>query len=155
MLLPFFNWIQELPMIASMQQSVWLQPTFNVMHLLAVAVFAGAVLIVDLRLMGAGLTAQPLGQVAGDARPWLRGSFLAVFLTGLPQFATLAIRNYYNDFFWYKMTALGLAIVYTFTIRQRLTSSESLSDGQGKLAGLVSVALWTAVIIPARLIGLS
>ncbi len=156
MLLPFFTWLQELPLIASMQQSIWVQPTTNVLHLLSVAVFAGAVLIVDLRLMGRGMTGQPLAQVAGDAKPWLVGSFVAVFLSGLPQFATLAIRNYYNDFFWFKMTALLLAIIYTFAIRPRFTSpSARLSAGQGMVAGLVSMVLWLAVIVPARLIGLS
>lgn len=153
MLLPFFNWLQELPMIAAMQQSVWVQPTTNVMHLLSVAVFAGAVLLVDLRMMGTGITEQPLSQVASDAKPWLVGSFLAVFLTGLPQFATLAIRNYYNDFFWYKMTALLLAIIYTFLVRPRFTGGAEAPNG--KVLGVVSIVLWLSVIIPARLIGLS
>ncbi len=157
MLLPFFEWMQELSVVAAMQQTAWAQPTTNVLHLLAVAVFAGAVAIVDVRLLGGGLTKQPLSQVAGDARPWLIGSFLALLLTGLPQLATLAIRNYYNFFFWYKMIALVLAVIFTLTVRQWVSDADegSVSPVLAKLVGAISVVLWLSVIIPARFIGLS
>jgi hypothetical protein len=157
MLLPFFEWMQNATFSTTIQESWWMGAAVNIAHLLALVVFAGGVLVVDLRLLGVGLTQQSVKQVAEDARPWLVGGLLGLFLTGLPQLFSLAIRNYYNFFFWFKMTVLLLAVIYTFTIRQRVVAADEgrVQPIQLKLVGLISIALWLAVVIPARMIGLS
>lgn len=157
MLLPFFTWMQNLPLSTAVQSSVWMAAVVNIAHLISLAFFAGAVLIVDLRLLGTGAREQPIAQLAGDARPWQFWGLLALFFTGLPQLASLAIRNYYNFSFWFKMTALLLAVIYMFTIRRSVVFADpaSVSPAKAKLVGLVSIVLWMCVVIPARLIGLT
>ena len=59
MMLPFFQWMQDLEISGVMRNSPWIGPGVNILHLLALTVFAGALLMVDLRLLGAGLTRQP------------------------------------------------------------------------------------------------
>ena len=59
--------------------------------------------------------------------------------------------------FWFKMSCLALAILFTFTIKRHVTMRDDsrirpLSD---KLIGLVSVLLWTGVGIGGRWIGFS
>ena len=52
----------------------WFGAMINVMHICSPwSSSAGGLLIVDLRLMGGGLTKDPLAQVAQEARPWLMG----------------------------------------------------------------------------------
>ncbi len=157
MLLPFFNWMQNLPLSTLIQSSAWMAAVVNILHLISLSFFAGAVLIVDLRLLGTGARNQPVAQLAGDARPWQLGGLLALFLTGLPQLASLAIRNYYNFSFWFKMTALLLAVIYMFTIRRKVVFADpgTVSPAQAKLVGFVSIVLWACVVIPARMIGLT
>jgi putative copper export protein len=157
MLLPIFEAMQNSAFTTTVQNTWWAGATFNVVHLLALAVFAGALLLVDLRLLGAGLRQQPVTRLAAEARPWLLVGLAGLFITGAPQMITLAVRNYYNFFFWVKMAVLVFALIYTFTIRQSVVSSEEAGSGslQGKLVGALSIVLWLVVTATGRLIGLT
>ncbi len=67
-----------------------------------------------------------------------------------------AIKEYYAPLFWFKMEVMIVAIIFNFTVRHKLTMGDEARLGRvwGKVVGLVSMALWSAVAIPARLIGL-
>ena len=78
------------------------------------------------------------------------------FLTGVPQLISNALREYYSIFFWFKMVVMVVALVFTFTIRRRVTLAPAGQFGAAtrKLVGVLSIVLWASVAIPARLIGL-
>jgi hypothetical protein len=156
-MLPFFEWMQNLPASAAVQQSAWMQAALNILHVLSLIVFAGAALLVDLRLLGLGLREQPVQQVAQDARPWLLGGLAGLFLSGLPQMGALAVRNYYNWFFWFKMSVLLVAIVFTFTIRNRIVLAERPRVGPFwlKSVAVFSIVIWLIVTVSGRMIGLT
>ena len=84
-------------------------------------------------------------------------TFFALFLTGIPQLTVYAMKQYYSPFFWFKMEVLIFAVIYTMTVRQWVTRADEARIGPfwGKLVALVSLALWVAVIVPARYIGLT
>jgi hypothetical protein len=114
-------------------------------------------MIVNMRLLGVGVTDQPLSQVSAEARPWMVGGFTGLFLTGAVQLASLAERNYYNWNFWFKMTVLFFTLIYTLTIWRRSIRSDAImaQPAKAKLVGLVSFLMWMSVVIPGRLIGLT
>ena len=155
-LLPFFEWMEGIWLSQTFQGTVWLSPIVQCVHLVALAVFAGAVLIVDVRLLGRGMTQTPLAQVARDAQPWLVGAFLVLLITGIPQLTSTSIKQYYSPFFWWKMEAMLLALIFTFTLRRRVTLTDEARLGPfwPKVVGVFSIALWCSVAIGARLIGL-
>ena len=155
-MLPFFEWMQGLRLSAFFLESVWPTPIVQCIHLMALVVFAGAVLVVDLRLLGRGLTEIPLPQLARDAEPWFVGAFVVLAVTGIPQLSSTALKQYYSPFFWWKMGALLLAVILTVTVRRRisLTDEAQLGPVWPKIVALVSIALWTSVTIGARFIGL-
>ena len=72
MLLPFFEWLDTLAIGDWISESAYAAPYINVGHLLALVVVIGSVLVVDLRLLGHGMSNQPLAKVARNALPWLR-----------------------------------------------------------------------------------
>lgn len=156
MLLPFFQWMEQLPFSVAIRESVWIGAVINVIHLLILVVLSGAVLIVDLRLLGRGTRHQPLAQVAREAQPWLIGALLGMAITGVPQVLSTAMKQYYSPFFWFKMECLLVTLIFTFTLRRQITLADEARIGPvwGKLVGLVSIGLWSGVAIPARLIGL-
>jgi hypothetical protein len=131
-------------------------PLINVMHILALVVLFGSLLIVDLRLLGGGMTQQPVASVARAARPWLIGALICMLITGFPQILSLPIRQYYSPFFWLKMRLLLVALIFTFTLRHKVTVADPARVGPvwGKVVGLTSIALWTLVAVEGRLIGL-
>lgn len=157
MLLPYFERIEALPIGEAIRNSLWLFPFVEAFHLVALAVIGGAVLLVDFRLLGLGLKRQPVAELARDAQPWLIGSLLFMIASGVPLFMSEAIKCYYSFAFWVKMSALALAIIYTFTIRRRITMAEEarFSPAVYRAAGAVSILLWATVGWGGRWIGFS
>ena len=153
-LLTLFQWLDGLPFNQVLHQSDWASPVNNLLHLLSLVVFAGALVIVDLRLLGHGLTQEPVAQVARSAQPWLIGGFLGLLLTGIPALTATAMMQYYNSVFWWKMDVLLAGLVFTFTVRRRVALADEGRVGHWPrvVVGLVSMGLWAGVAVSARLI---
>jgi hypothetical protein len=152
----FFNAIEHGTLGTAVRDSIWAFAAIEAVHLLALAVIGGAVLVVDLRLMGWGLKRQPVSQVARDAQPWLIGSLLTMLATGFVLMASLAASKYYVNFaFQLKMVFLLLAIVFTFTVRRNLVFRDDsrINPIVAKIVAIVSVLLWSGVGIMGRGIG--
>jgi hypothetical protein len=157
MLESWFQWLGALPVSQAISASAWIYPFVQAIHLLFLALFAGALLVVDLRLLGFGMRAQALSKVARDARPWLIVGFLGLVVTGIPQLMQNAMREYYSEYFWLKMRVMPAALVFTFVIRHKITMADEARIGPlwGKAVAITSMLLWFGgVTIPARLIGL-
>ena len=104
---------------------MWLFALTEAVHLLALAVVGCAVLIVDMRILGLGLTRQPVAQVAKEIRPWLIVSLAGMAATGFVMFMSLAASKYYlHAAFWTKMWLLGAALTLTFTVRQWIVAGD-------------------------------
>lgn len=157
MLLPYFQAIENGPIGAAIRDSTWLFPFVEAFHLVALAVIGGAVLLVDLRLLGLGLKRQPVAVLARDAQPFLIGSLLFMIGSGVPLFMSEAIKCYYSFAFWTKMSALALAILFTFTIRRRVTFADEarFSPAVARAVGAISILLWSTVGWGGRWIGFS
>ena len=131
------------------RESLWLFPVIESVHLLALALLGGAILVVDLRLLGLGLSKQPVAEVARAATPWLRGAVAMMVLTGVPMFLSEAIKCYYSPPFWYKMGLFAAALLFTFVVRSRVARSEG-AGASAKLTALASMALWFGVGFSGR-----
>jgi hypothetical protein len=156
-ILPLFQWCENSPVGETIRNSSWLFPVIESVHLLGLAVIGGAVLVVDLRLLGLGLRRQPVAQLASDAQRWLIASLVVMLTTGALLFSSEAVKCYYHEAFWVKMTSLLLAVVFTFTVRRRVAMADEsrIRPAWSKLVALVSVILWSGVGVGGRWIGFS
>lgn len=156
-LLPFFEWCEATAVGSAIRNSQWLFPVIESVHLLALAMIGGALLVVDLRLLGLGLRGQPVRQLARDAQPWLVGSLLVMIATGVPLFLSESIKCYYSPPFWVKISTLPVAILFTFTVRRKVAMADEtrLAGHWHKLVGLLSLAAWFTVAAAGRWIGFS
>ncbi len=156
-LLAFFTWCENSRLGEAIRDSRWLFPVIESVHLLALAVLGGAVLLLNLRLAGLVLERQPVAQLWRDTRRWLLGSLAVMLLSGLMLFTSEAVKLYYHGAFWLKMTSLALAILFTFTVWRRSASGAADSCGslENRAVALVSLLLWSAVGIGGRWIGFS
>ena len=155
--LDFFERLQYSPLLVAMRSSSWTFPLIASLHLMGLALLGGAVLIVDLRLLGFGLRSQPLEQIARDAERWLLVSLAVLLPTGILQFMCFAATKYYYlTAFWVKMAALPLALLFTFAVRRTVAGADEtrMSPVWNKLVAVVSLSLWSTVAIAGRLIGL-
>jgi hypothetical protein len=152
-----FQWIEHSPLGTAVNNSLWAFAALEAVHLLALAVIGGAVLVVDLRTLGWVFPRQSVASVARDAQPWLVWSLVGMFASGVPLMASLAFSKYYsNEAFRLKMFFLGAAILFTFTIRQRivLAGDDRIANSVfAKGVAVMSVLLWSGVGIMGRGIG--
>lgn len=152
-LLEICHWLEYTPLLVAMRSSPWLFPAIATIHLLGLAIIGGAVVVVDLRLLGLGLNRQPVARLARGAEPLLLIGIAIMLLTGPWLFMCFATKYYYLASFWVKLASLALVLLFTFTIRRRVVMA-SVDQGSGRaLIAVVSLTLWFSVALGGRLIG--
>ena len=153
--LEFCRWVQYSAPLVAMRQSPWLFPVIATIHLMGLALIGGAVLVVDLRLLGLGLHRQPVAALAHDAERWLFRGLLVMVSSGVLLFMCFATKYYYLTFFWVKMAALLLVTLFTLSVHRRvaMANEAEVSPVLCKLVALVSLSLWTIVAVGGRYIG--
>ncbi len=157
MLANFFLWVESTRAHTIISESTWMFAVIESIHLLALATIGGAILILDLRFLGYGLKRQPISDVARDAQPWLVYSWIVMIVTGIALFVSEPTKCYYSVPFWYKMTFLALATVFTFTVRRKVAQADEtqMRPLYYKLVAMASLALWFGVGAGGRWIGFS
>jgi len=155
MLLPFFEWCEATALGLAVRESVWLFPAIEAVHLLGLCLLGGALLIVDLRMLGTGLTRTPIALLARQARPWLVAGVVTMMATGVLLFLSEAIKCYYSQAFWVKMTTLPAALIFTFAVRERVAARAHVAGAPVAATGALSIALWVIVAAAGRWIGFS
>jgi hypothetical protein len=155
--LSFFTWCEGTLLGEAIRESNWLFPAIESLHLLGLAVIGGAVLVVDLRLLGFGIERQPPAQVWRDTRPWLLGSLMVMLVSGVMLFTSEATKLYYHEAFWIKMSSLVISILFTFTVVRKvsLAAPGRVRPVWNKLVAVVSILFWSGVGIGGRWIGFS
>ncbi|HMD37469.1 MAG TPA: DUF6644 family protein [Vicinamibacterales bacterium] len=140
-----------------LKNSPWAFAVTESVHLLALSVIGGALLAVDLRMLGLGLRRQKIPELASEMQPILVASLIVMLLSGAVLFTSEAVKCYYSYPFWVKMSSLALAILFTFTVRRKVTRAEDgrISPIGYRTVALVSLALWFAVGAAGRWIGFS
>ena len=140
---------------AAIRQSLWLYPFANVGHIVALACFAGAVAVMDLRLIGAFAATVP-ARLIGQARGFAIAALCGLALTGSLLFSAEASHVITNPVFQFKLflIALGLAnvAIYEFGTKRQV---EQIPAGvrmptAARAAGFLSLGLWLAVAACGR-----
>jgi hypothetical protein len=148
-------WIQATPLGRKVSTSPWLFPTIESVHIIGLALVVGAVLRLDLRLLGFSRHVS-VTDVAGSTMPWAwTGTAIAV-TTGLLMFSSEAVVCFHNRAFRAKMLMLLLialnTLVYEFITRRNVDAwdVEHATPIGAKLAAGVSFTLWIGVVAAGR-----
>jgi hypothetical protein len=154
--LEFFEWSERSALGSAIANSIWAFPVIQSLHLLGLSLLGGALLVVDLRLLGVGLRTQRIQALLHHARPWLIASVVVLLVTGVLLFFSEAVKLYYNTSFWVKITTLPVALVFTFMVRNRLAREDTLeTSARTRFIGAASITLWFTVAAAGRWIGFS
>jgi len=142
---------------AAIRQSRWLFPVANVGHIIALAVFAGAIAIMDVRLLG-GLAATAPARLLMRARSVAIAAFLLLAATGFLLFTAEASHLALNPVFQIKVALIGLGLanlaVFEFGVKRSVInlSPDVTMPAGAKLAGMMSLAIWITVAACGRTI---
>src|SRR6516165_12708250 len=142
------RWLQSTPGSIALHESIWVYPIVESVHVLTLSVFLGLTVMVDLRLLGASLSATPVSQVMRRLLPWMLAGFAVMVVSGTLLFYAAPVRTFSNIFFRLKMTFLlmaGLNVAVFHFITSRSMPRWDLDVRppiRARLAGGVSLALW-------------
>ena len=127
-------------------------------HVLAAVLVLGTVLIADLRLLGITDSQRAFTRIGRETLPLTWAAFAVAVVTGSLMFTTSAQTYFGNSAFQLKALAL-LAAGLNMLLFQVLTARGIAAWDSGKppraarMAGVVSLLLWAAVVLLGRWIG--
>jgi hypothetical protein len=154
-LLPIFKWFDQSALGAWVSDSKWLFPAIEAVHIIALTLLFGAILMLNLRLLGLILADKPVAALAKQLAPWVLCSLVIILASGILLFSSEAMKSYASVPFQVKMLFLLAAILFHYTIYGRLTKAREgyVRPVWYKLAAILSVVLWLGVGIGGRAIG--
>ena len=133
-------------------------PIIGGVHLLAIALFGGMLLAVDVRLLGWGMKSCTVADVVGQLRAWKRFGFVVVVASGVLLGWAEPLKLYHSKSFWIKMALFLLVGVHALVFRkavygnpQRLDEAPAMPT-EAKLAAALSLILWAGLVFSGRLI---
>ena len=151
--LSFFHWLANTTIGVAMRDSTWGFAIVEVVHLLALALFGGAVLLVDLRLLDKGFSTQPAARVARELLPITTAGVIAMLLSGALLLASGPMRYYYNPAFRIKMWLFLIAIVVHFSLHAVTARREAAVALWQRAGAVASLLLWLSIGLAGRAIG--
>ena len=150
--LEIFRWLDNTAIGNGIRDSTNWFPSIEVVHLLGLTILYGAVLVLDLRLLGFGLRRQSITTVAREVNRYLFLGIGIMLVTGIPLFLSEALKCYTNEAFWFKMGCLLLALIFQFAIHRRVLSTDHPNPIFAKFAAVSSMLLWFGVGLGGRAI---
>lgn len=139
---------------------VWTYGVLNLAHILGLASLFGAVLLLDLRLLGAWSATQP-GALIRPCVPVAAAGFLLAVTSGTLMLSVNATEYFGNIFLYIKLPTIvlgliNIAIVQRVPAWRRAVLGEALRAGDTTVLaviGAVSLLIWLTVVACGRMIG--
>jgi len=157
-IVPTFTWLEGLAWTTALRESPFGYPLIETSHVACIVVFAGLVIMMDLRLVGLAFTHAPPAQIQRRLFPWQMGTFVPSTATGILLFCVDPLRYYRNVFFLAKLVLLALAGLnaLAFHLKTYRRAEGWDEDPQvtatARLTGAASLLLWSLTIVSSRLI---
>jgi len=148
----FFDWCESTPLGDAVKQAMWSFAIVETVHIMALAVLLGTMVVIDLRLLGVGLKRMPTAELARLLSPWFWGSFFVMVVSGSCLFMAEAIHLSTSGPFTYKMTFVLIAVAVHLTIHRRVIASGVDGAVLGKFAAGLSLTCWLGVALAGRAI---
>lgn len=157
--LSFAQWVQGTAFFTALRGSAYVYPIVLSTHMIAIALFGGMILLLDVRVLGWAMRKYTVSEMVTQLRPLKRIGFLLLIACGLLMAGCKAEEYYYNAFFRTKMTLLVLVAVHALVFRRGVYRNTAALDAapripaQAKLAASLSLVLWTGLVIAGRGMG--
>ena len=113
----------------------WIFPLIEAVHLVGVALLAGTIALSDYQ----AIARRPFGHFDR----WTHAGLLIILATGPVMFWADRARYLHNPAFRLKMVVVAMAFAFHWAIRRKY---------QTRWAGVLSLAIWTCVVLSARAI---
>jgi hypothetical protein len=152
------QWLGDTPWSIALRESIWVYPIVETAHVLALCVFLGLAVLLDLRLLNLALRRTPVTEIASRVMPWTWAGFALMVASGAALFYSDPVKFYGNMFFRVKLLLLLLAginaWVFHATVYRRVAQWDRNAPPpvRARLAGALSLILWAGIVTTGRLI---
>jgi len=152
----FFEWVHEFPTAVAIRESLN-YPYLLTFHTVTIILFAGLILMMDLRLVGLGFRDTPISQIQRRLFPWQMVMMGLNSISGVVLFYAQPMRYYPKPFFWIKMALMVFAgvnaLVFHYTTYRGVAEWDTSADAPAgvRMAGVISIVLWAGVIVFGRI----
>ena len=152
----FSQWLSETSVSQLIQNTSWIIPGTQSIHILAIAVVMSSALMILLRVLGLVMRDLPTAQVAERFLPWIWYPLIVLLVTGIILITGEPGRSLNNSVFQLKMGMLIGVVVCTLILQRPMRTNTlfwETSPGArvgGKLIALVSLVLWSCIIFAGR-----
>jgi hypothetical protein len=153
----WFLWLDALSSSIALRESTYGFIFLLTLHVVSLCLFAGLVVMMDLRLVGIGNRHAPVAQIQERLFPWQMLGFVVSSVTGCLLFYSQPMRYYGKAFFWAKMAFIGLAglnaLVFHLTTYRSVAVWDAAArpPARAKVAGALGLLLWAGVVAFGRL----
>ena len=153
---PFCGWLEHTPLSQTLQNTEWIIPAVQTVHILAVAAVMSSVLMIDLRLLGLKGRDQAIRAVTGRFLPYVWWPLPILLATGALLIVAEPARALENPVFIIKMTLLLLAAGLTLACQIPLRRDATYWDNSparrvaARLIAFVSLPVWIAIVFAGR-----
>jgi len=155
-MLPFFmaiaKWLQNTWWALDISGSTWAYPFVQMTHFTGLSLWIGTNLSLDLRLLGVGAKRQTAGQLSDALFVWNWTGFFIAVAGGFMLFSSAATKYVPNPAFEIKLGILvPLGVLWHILVQWHARAHEQAERVTlfGRVAGLVELLLWFAVITAA------
>lgn len=152
LLMAFAKWLESTSWAVSISGSDWAYPYVQWTHFAGLSLWMGTNLAVDFRLLGVGRKRQSASQLSDALFVWNWIGFAIALLGGFMLFASAATDYVPNSAFRLKLGILiPLALVLHIVVQRKARAWSETPDTPmiARLAGLIELLLWLAVVIAA------
>jgi hypothetical protein len=154
-----FEWLQSWPVSEGIRQSSWMFPAVECVHVIAITLVVGSVMIVDLRVLGLTSIRKSVSELSWEVLPWTWGLFGIAAISGAFLFAAKANAYFTNTPFRVKMLLMALAglnmLFFHFVPLKTIGRWDRgvQAPALAKLSCGLSLAFWVLVVAMGRWIG--
>lgn len=149
--------LEASPLARWMREALWAYPAVEALHILALAIVVGSIVMVDLRLLGLSREVSA-ARLARHTLPWTVAAFLLAMGTGLLMFTAHAEDFIANRVFILKMglilaAGVNAALLHTGALRTVAQWDTGVPPPpRVRLGAGLSIVLWVGVIACGRLL---
>ncbi len=157
LLFDFCHWLYETSFATGIRESDWSFSLIETVHVLGIGLMAGTIAIVDFRLLGLVFRSQPVSRVLAQILPVTWVGFVLMATSGAVLFVAEA-EKLLHWVFGAKLVLLVLAglnpLVFHTTVYRHVEGWDLQASvpTRARIAAVVSLALWTGIIVLGRAI---
>jgi hypothetical protein len=156
--LTFFEWLADTSWSVELHESQYAYSIVESVHVWAMSVFFGLVVMFDLRLLNWTFRKVPVSEFNRRVLPWTITAFVIMVISGTLLFYAIPLRSFQNIFFRTKMLLLLLAGLNVWFFHARVYPAVANWDTEAppprtaRVAGALSLVLWICIVVSGRMI---